>query len=147
CIPTPLIYDVANDLASAAAYHAQMKRWFVFPRQHLLPALTRGERLALLAGSAGTYAPSLLGALAALTRRRGAVIALATCLGLHAAIYSFCEVRWLGRRTPLRRWPLVPVVALVTPVHILWALLTGNEVEWRGQRLRIVREGAFEVPR
>jgi hypothetical protein len=34
--------------------------------------------------------------------------------------------------------------ALVTPIHAALALLTGDEVEWRGQRLRVYQDGRFE---
>jgi len=56
-----------------------------------------------------------------------------------------CEACYLKRRTPLRRWPLLPIVALITPLQVLWSLLSNEEIEWRGQRLRIRRGGHMEV--
>ena len=52
---TPLLYDVTNLLDSFSAYRVQMRRWFIFPRQAMLPYLRpRGacaaERLAALVG-------------------------------------------------------------------------------------------------
>src|SRR5207248_9613897 len=37
---TPLIYDIDNALDSAQAYAQQCKRWFVMPRQAMMPSLT-----------------------------------------------------------------------------------------------------------
>jgi hypothetical protein len=46
---------------------------------------------------------------------------------------------------PLYRWLLLPVVAFFVPLQILWTLLLNNEVEWRGQRLRLHRNGTVEI--
>jgi len=40
---------------------------------------------------------------------------------------------------------LLPIVALLTLLQVLWSLLSNEEIEWRGQRLRIRRGGIFEV--
>lgn len=145
CVQTPLIYDVENRIASFAEYRVQFKRWFVLPRQTMAPSLTPREQAVSLLGSAGSLLPPLLGVLALFTGRRSAWQALAGSLGLFAAVYAFCERRYLGRHTPIQRWPLLLVVALVTPLHILAALCSDNQIEWRGQRLRVRRGGQFEV--
>ncbi|MFN8477912.1 MAG: hypothetical protein U0074_08875 [Kouleothrix sp.] len=49
-----------------------------------------------------------------------------------------------GGHTPCR-WPLVVVSALFTPLEVPAALAAGNEIEWRGQRLRLARGGGYEV--
>jgi ceramide glucosyltransferase len=143
-VQTPLIYDVENDFADWPAYAKQMKRWFVFPRQMLLPQMTGREQAISLLGSLGNLGPGLLALLALLTRRRAAAGALAATLGLFAAGYAFCEARYLGRRTPARAWPWVLAVALLQPVQILAALFSDDTVEWRGQRIRVHRGGTYE---
>ncbi len=146
CVQTPMVYDVANDLVSLRAYRAQMKRWFTFPRAALLPFLSPREQIVSALGSLGNLVPPILGILILLRGcRRAAARALAMSLALFAGIYAFTEARYLGQRTPIKCWPLVAVVALVTPVHIAGILFGNSEIEWRGQRLRISRGGKFEV--
>jgi hypothetical protein len=66
-------------------------------------------------------------------------------LVVFVALYALGEHRYLDRTTPLRRWPLLPVAATLTPLHILLLLFADDTVEWRGQRLRVHRGGRFEV--
>ena len=145
CVQTPLIYDVDNRLHSAGQYHAQLNRWFVFPRQAMLPNLTKREQAASFVGSATIFIPPLLGLLALGTRRSVAWRSLALVLGVFAAVYAQCERAFLKRSTPIRRWPLVLATVLATPLHILVTFVTGEQITWRGQRLRVRKGGAFEV--
>jgi ceramide glucosyltransferase len=144
-VQTPMIYDVDNHFNSWHAYTKQMKRWFIFPRQTLAPFLTPWEQVVTFLGSIGQLFPCLLALLFICTLKGSAFRALATSLGCFGAIYALCELCYLKRRTPLRRWPLLPIVALLSPVQILWALLSNEEIEWRGQRLRIHVGGEMEV--
>lgn len=146
-VQTPLIYDVENDFADWRAYAVQMKRWFVFPRQALLPYLTVRQQVPALLGSLGNLIPGLLGVMALLTRRRAVVGALSTSLALFAAVYAAGEACYLQRRTPLPSWPTVLAVALLQPAQIIAALLTDNTVQWRGKRIRVLRGGTYqEIP-
>jgi len=141
CRQTLLIYDVNNALPSLQTYLAQMKRWFVLPRQTMLPYLSFYEQWVSLIGSCGNLLPGIVVLSALLTRRKSALWSTAICLALYSAIYFFCEQRYLHRQTPRKRWLLLPFVAVLTPFHALAALLMNNDIEWRGQRLRIERSG------
>ncbi|HEU5014161.1 MAG TPA: hypothetical protein VFT66_16680, partial [Roseiflexaceae bacterium] len=121
------------------------KRWFVIPRETMVPWLTPREQAVSLLGSLGNLLLPLSGLLALGTRRRAAVGAFGASMALFAAVYAWCERAYSGRYTPLRRWPLLLVVALVTPLQVLSALLSDGKIEWRGQRLRVHRGGRFEV--
>lgn len=147
CVQTPMIYDVDNDFDSLQAYARQMKRWFIFPRQAMLPFLTAWEQAVSFPGSISNLFPGLLALLALCTWRRSALRALLTSLSLFNAVYALCQARYLQRPMPLKRWPLLPIVALLTPLQVLWALFSNEEIEWRGQRLRIRRGGTMEVMR
>lgn len=142
---TPLIYAVTNDLDSPAAYAAQLRRWFVFPRQAMLPQLAARERAVLGLGSVGIFIPGILALLALAGRRRVAIRCAGLALALFLGGQGTLEWRYLGGRTPPRRLPLLPVVGVATPQHILAVLVAPPIVEWRGQRLRIARGGAFTV--
>lgn len=144
-VQTPLIYDIDNALDSVRAYNTQFKRWFVMPRQAMMPALTSRQKLVASIASATLPIPSIIALLALFTRRRSALLALGTSLTLFASVYAVCEQHYLKRLTPVLRWPLLIIVAIGTPLHIIWTLLSGNEVEWRGQRLRLHRDGTAET--
>lgn len=139
-VQTPLIYDVDNDLPTARAYFRQMQRWFVFPRLMVAPYLTRREALVTGVGSVGTMLPPLLTGLALLGRNRHGGRCLALMVALLLVSYCWGE-RYLGRRTPPERLLLVPLIAVLAPLQIVWGLLAGDEVQWRGQRLQLDRHG------
>src|SRR5712691_9029334 len=142
---TPLIYDIDNALDSWRAYTRQFKRWFVMPRQAMMPSLTPKESMVASISSVTLPLPSMIALLALFTRRRSAWRALVSSLTLFGTIYTLCEKNYLKRNTPLHRWPLLPIIALWTPLQIIWTLLLSNEVEWRGQRLRLHRDGTVEI--
>jgi ceramide glucosyltransferase len=144
-VQTALIYDVTNRLDSFAAYRAQLRRWFIFPRQAMLPYLDQRDRALTGLGSVGGLLPPLLLLLAILTRRRVVGLAYLLALALATAIQARLESAYLGRATPPRRWALFPLVVTVTPVHVLALLFARPVVEWRGQRLYIERGGLFRV--
>lgn len=144
-VQTPLVYDVTNELASLRAYAIQMRRWFVFPKQAMLPMMHRRDQAATLLGSLGNLVPGVLLLLSVLTGRRAPRRSLLVSLLLYVTVYLFCERRYLERRTPLRALLLLPIVATLPPLEALWALWSGNEVVWRGQRLRVYPGGRVEA--
>ncbi|HYF61307.1 MAG TPA: glycosyltransferase, partial [Herpetosiphonaceae bacterium] len=142
-LQTPMIYDVDNELPRWRDYGRQMQRWFVMPARLMLPQLGRRDRLVTALGGAGNGLPSLAAIAAALggrRERRGLLAILIVWL----ACYLAGERRHLGRSTPPRRWPALLVAAIVAPIQIARGLL-GDEIHWRGQRLRIGRDGIVEV--
>jgi ceramide glucosyltransferase len=156
CVQTPLIYGVENRLATARAYHAQLRRWLTFPRLTMLPQLSTRERLATALSSAGNLLPPLAVLLAVGPHLRGSYCRNAPAklahfgnmivmLALFLATYAIIDRAYLGGVTPARRWPLLVVTALLTPLHILAVSLGGDVVEWRGQRIRLRPGGEFEV--
>jgi ceramide glucosyltransferase len=143
-VQTPLIYDVENRLSSLADYHGQMRRWMLIPRQAMLPTLGAHDRGAMLACSIGPLLPPLL-VLLALTRRPAALRALGLSAAGFAAAHALIERVYLQRPMPARRWPLLPLLAYVTPIHVALAALGGETVSWRGQRLRVEPGGRYTV--
>jgi ceramide glucosyltransferase len=146
-IQTPVVYTIANAMPTARTLHRQIVRWFVLPRQSMLPQLTARERAAsVLASGPALVIPGMLTALAIATRRRAVWGALGATVGTFAAGYALTERRYLGGRMPWHRWLLLPVVAIFTPLHALAAtVLARDRVVWRGQRLRVRRDGTFDV--
>ncbi len=138
---TPLIYDVDNDLPTLSAYLAQMQRWFVLPRQCMLPQLTPREQAAtLLTGGGQLVAPLLLGLALLDAQARRALLLL---LGLALAQYRQHERAYLKRSMPPRRWWALAEALFVAPLHVLRSL-GRDEVLWRGQRWRVHAGGRME---
>lgn len=145
-VQTPLVYRVDNELDTMRSYLAQMRRWLMFPRLTMIPYLTPREKLASLLLSVGNLIPSLLAVLALAAWRPVPLLALLLALTLFGAAYAVCEIGYLPERTPIGRWPLLLLVALVTPVHVLAVTAAGgSHIEWRGQRIELRRGGGFEV--
>jgi ceramide glucosyltransferase len=149
CIQTPMIYDVENSLPTMAAANEQLKRWFVFPREAMLPYLTPRERIATALGSFGNFLPPfvlLLEATQYVATQNSKLKTQNSKLVLLTFLATFFIYQgYLGRRMPWWRWPLLLVIALINPLHILTILRGDSVVYWRGQRLRIARGGAAIV--
>ena len=143
-VQTRLIYDVENHFASFAAYAIQMKRWFVFPQQMMIPTMSRRELAVMAFGSLNQVLLPLLALLALLTRRRRALAAFGSSALLFTLVNGLCERRYLAHRTPRRWWPLALISALIAPLQIVAATIGRSEVTWRGQRLRVHKGGGFE---
>ena len=145
-VQTPVVYDVDNDLASWPAFARQLRRWFVLPRQAMVGALSGREATAGIVVSLGVLLPPLVALLAALARRRTATMALGVTL-LAYLLSARANERLLQNPAPRpcgRLW-MHPLVVCALPVGTLAAaLFADDEVEWRGQRLKIAPGGRFE---
>jgi ceramide glucosyltransferase len=145
-VQTPVVYDVDNDLDTWSAFARQLRRWFVLPRQAMVGALSGREATAGIAVSIGTLLPPLVALLAALARKRAATAALGACL-IAYVLSTHANERLLQNPAPRprgRSWTH-PLVAFALPVGtLIAALFADDEVEWRGQRLRIAPGGRFE---
>ncbi len=141
---TPMVYCVDNALSSWRSYQGQMKRWFVFPRQMMLPDMSRTEQMASLLCTFTLLIPSVLAVLAVLSAHPGVWLVLVACLSVFSLVYALEERLFLPQHTPLSRWSLVLASAVLAPFQVLWALFSNTVIEWRGQRLRIKRGGRFE---
>ena len=144
-VQASVVYDVDDGAGSLREYAAKFRRWLVLPKQAMKPFLTTRQRMgAFMATPATILLPSILGGLALATRRRVPILAFGTSLLAFAGVQRVVYRRFLQRRMPRRWWPLLAYTAVVTPIHAVLALLTGNEVEWRGQRLRVYKDGRYE---
>ena len=143
-VQTRLIYDVENHFASFTAYATQMKRWFVFPQQMMIPTMSRSELGVMAFGSLNQLLLPLLALLALLTRRRRVLAAFGSSALLFTLVNAFCERRYLAHCTPPRWLPLALISALIVPLQIVAAMIGRSEVIWRGQRLRVHKGGGFD---
>ncbi|MFN8532104.1 MAG: glycosyltransferase [Dehalococcoidia bacterium] len=143
-VQTALVYDVLNELPTMSTLLNQLHRWFLFPRQAVAPYLARREAVATAVTSLGGLILPML-ALGAIAGSRTAMGALTVSLAVVVGGQAWID-RWVLRRaTPPDRWPLVAVMAAAGPALVLVSLARGDEVTWRGQRIRVRRGGWYEV--
>lgn len=142
-VQTPAIYDVDNELPSAMAFAAQIKRWFVFPREMMLPG-------AGLTASLLTYLTSLPNLLPMVVLILAFIAGENIWFGLIPVAFFYvmlilCDWAYLGTKTPWWGWILYLVVALFIPFLVMAFLFTGNDIIWRGQKIRVQRGGGYEI--
>jgi ceramide glucosyltransferase len=142
-VQTPAIYDVDNELPNSKAFAAQLKRWFVFPREMMLPG-------AGLSASLLTYLTSLPNLLPMLVLVLAIFAGENAWLGLIPVVFFYgmliiCDRAYLGTKTPWWGWILFPLVALIIPYLVMAFLFTGNDIIWRGQKIRVQRGGGYEI--
>jgi hypothetical protein len=112
----------------------------------MLPHLTPGENAWTTLLSIGNLLPTVALLLALLAPSGRTLAVAAVIFVLFAATYFFLEARYLPRRTPWNRLLCLPIVAFLIPAQILVQLMIPGEViEWRGQRMRVMRDGGTEI--
>lgn len=142
-IQSPMIYDVVNHLPAMRDYAAQMKRWFVFPRQALIPLMTPKQQAITLLLSLGNMIPGLMALIALITRKRIAISALIQTMAIFNITHTLAETLYLKHHPPITRRLLLTLSALISPIQIAASLLSNNDIVWRGRRLKIERGGGF----
>jgi ceramide glucosyltransferase len=140
---TPAIYNVDNELPDLRAFLEQMKRWFIFPRELMLPGIPLRQQISTFASSLPNLLPGLVGLLA--LAGGPAWLALLACLVVFYGVYWWGERRFLKETMPVWGWLLLAIVALLLPFQILFLLFSDNVILWRGQRLRVRRDGGYEI--
>lgn len=145
-VQTPMIYDVNNHLPTFGTYLLQMRRWFVIPKQTMLPHISGRDQLLSGLVSLANLFPGFSLVMACLTRSKAWWSACLLQLGALVASQAWLERRYLKRTTPWHGWLLLPFVGLFSAWHALWIMCwRGDRIVWRGQRLRVMRDGRFEV--
>jgi ceramide glucosyltransferase len=143
---TPLVYGVSNALPSLGAYRKQMRRWFVMPKQAMAPYLTPKEQTVTTLLSLGNLIPPVLLFCALFAPCRETIAAALLTFALFLISYLWLENRYLPARTPYRGLFGLPVVAFLTPLHVLIALVSpDNRITWRGRTYRAGRSGELEA--
>lgn len=143
CVQTPLVYQVENALSSFAAYHTQMRRWFVMPRQAMVPQLTSREQLLSALLGFGNVLPSVLLLMTLLVPNAAMLSYALIAFAAFLITYLGLENDYLPVPTPRHCLQLLPIIAFVTPLHVLLALLfPGDRITWRGQTYHARRGGA-----
>lgn len=144
---TNLIYQVDNNLPNRKSYLAQFKRWFVFPRQTMLPYLSVKEKLVTGFTSISTFIPGFLLVFALIQIPQYFFAGFLPFLVAVAIFFCFhfpLEKIFLKPKSPgWIRWPLSVISLIEAPLEILLGLFSDNTIEWRGQRMELHKNGKF----
>ena len=144
-IQAPVVYDVNDPVDSWNGYAKKFQRWITLPRHGMEPFLTPWQRIAaFLATPATVLLPTALSAVALGSRRKIPLAALGATVAAFMATNSILCKHILRREMPRTHWPLFVCAVLVTPIHAALMVLAGHEIEWRGQRMRLSRDGHFK---
>jgi ceramide glucosyltransferase len=143
-LQTPALYNVDNELPNMRAFLSQMKRWFVFPRELMLPGFPLRQRILTFAISLPNILPGLL-FLLAFGGGLPAWFALLACFVVFFLVYFFGERQILKEFAPVWGWFLLLLVALVIPFQIIFLLFSDSTILWRGKRYCVKRDGHFEL--
>jgi ceramide glucosyltransferase len=139
---TPAIYNVDNEL-TWHAYLDQMKRWFVFPRECMLPGISHTSQLLTYGISFPNLLPGLVFVFTLFNPH--ATLALAACLTIFFTVFFCGERNYLKSHAPVWAWPLFLWVALLLPFHVLLLLFSNNSIRWRGQEIIVKPGGEYEI--
>ncbi|MFN8444960.1 MAG: glycosyltransferase [Caldilineaceae bacterium] len=144
-VQTPVIYRVHNQFGSWHAYERQIKRWFIMPRQSILPHLSNRQKLLSSLLSVGLILPLLSLGMAILHPTWQTWLNLLLVFLLFCGSLEWLRATYLQADFPRVAWLLTPITLWVTPLQMLWAMFLAKPViDWRGQRLQIERGGAFQ---
>ncbi len=144
-LQTPVIYNVHNEFDSWQAYASQLKRWFVIPKQTVLPHLGRKEKALSTLLSVGLIVPVLMLLQAIFLPSQQTLVNLVLIIGIFYASTAWISAHYTRSNIPLHGWLLLPITLFIAPIQMLWALLFAQPViQWRGQSLRIERGGEFQ---
>ncbi len=133
---TPIRHGISTHVEGPRAYLRLMTRWFIFPQASIMRTASAYQQAVFYGFIVLPQFVPLLIVFA------GGWVALAY-YGVNALLSILIDRAYLGKPTPLWGYALMPVVHVLVPLHILWALLSPKRITWRGQVMRIDRDGTF----
>lgn len=142
---TRALYDVDNELPSLRSFLNQMKRWFVFPRELMLPNLPLSKKIPTFLVSLPNLLPGLVLLLALGGGGFPSWLAFIACLAVFCGVYFWSERYILKEPMPAWGWFLLLMSAVFLPFQILFVMFSDNVILWRGRRYRVARNGGYEL--
>ena len=65
-------------------------------------------------------------------------------LSLNLALVAWLNRRYLNNATPLTKLPLVLLMQMLLPLHLIWSLLAPRRINWRGHLMQVQPDGGFQ---
>jgi cellulose synthase/poly-beta-1,6-N-acetylglucosamine synthase-like glycosyltransferase len=146
CVQTPLMYSVHNHFQSGREFLRQMKRWFVFPKNSIIPHATLYEKVVSSVLCVDVMLPSLSVVLFVLSLSTATFFSLIIITLISWSTYYLVAQKYLGLDVELIEVFLLPIVVFVLPFYIFYVLsFANNNIYWRGRHLHIKEDGYYDL--
>ena len=143
-VQTPLRHAISTQVRDASHYLQILTRWLIFPQVSVMRRAALSDQLLFyLLAFTPAFVPLLLVLALFIAPSVGLGLFGLIYLALNAAILWDFNLRYLDQATPRRGLPLLLLMQLLLPLHVIWALLTPRRINWRGHVMAVKKDGGF----
>lgn len=141
---TPMRHAVSTHVTDLQHYFSLMQRWLIFPRESLMRHLGWRDRSVL-------YGLNIVPALVPLGLVLMQLMLPQPFIAIYAALYfAYCyaifahlNARYLHHASPWGSSWWVPVIQILFPIQLLIALVSPQQISWRGHLMQVNPGGGF----
>ncbi len=135
-VQTAVVHPIETTVRNGHHYLALMRRWMIFANRYVAENPS-GFTVLLIGGS--TLAPALLLFLALATNEPALLFGVFATLAVKTGLNAALRWRYARARTTLVDAVFEVLADLLTPLHLLSALIKPRRLAWRGRELRLER--------
>lgn len=136
-VQTAVVHPIETTVRNGHHYLALMRRWMIFANRYVAENPS-SFTLLLIGGS--TLAPALLLFLALATNEPALLVGVFATLAFKTGLNAVLRWRYARAHTTLADAAFEAVADLLTPLHLLSALIQPRRLAWRGREIRLERE-------
>ncbi|MBC7883533.1 MAG: glycosyltransferase [Anaerolineae bacterium] len=145
-VQTSVCHGISTQVQDGNQYINLLNRWFIFPQASILQAASLKE---LVSFYVLAFLPTLfpLFLLSYLIFNPSSLVALygVGYLCLNALMLFRFNTVYLKSATPTSYYPLLAVMQVLLPFHILLSLVMPRKINWRGHVMEIRDDGTFDL--
>ncbi len=146
-VQTPVRHAISTQISGPGQYWRLMQRWLIFPRESLMRRLGPLDTLRFYGFSVLPLFAPWVAADAVLRGHPAARGCGLAYLGLSWLGPLWLSRRYLDNAIPLRWAGLLPLVQLLLPAQIIFALVAPQRIVWRGHLIAIEPGGTIRIVR
>ncbi len=143
---TSVRHGISTQVQDGNQYINLLNRWFIFPQASILQAASLKELISFyMLAFLPTLFPIFL--LSYLIFNPSSLVALYGIgyLYLNALMLFRLNNRYLKNATPTSYYPLLAIMQILLPFHILLSLVMPRKIHWRGHMMEIRDDGTFDL--
>jgi ceramide glucosyltransferase len=142
---TSVCHGISTQIRDAKHYFNLLNRWFIFPQVSILKSVAVWELVVFYCTALiPTMVPLLVVIYLAIFPSVYTTIYGAVYFAINAYILTQFNRKYLNGATPDRLIFLLTIVQIIMPFHIIIALLSPKQIDWRGNILALKTDGSFE---
>ncbi len=130
-VQSRIVHPISTEVRDAGHYANLMRRWMIFARRYL--AQNQSPFTMILIGCPVLLAPVLL-IMGAMTNVAALLLAVSALMTKSIAL-AVMRYRYAETKPDLRDLLLEPIADMLTPAHLLHALLRPNRFQWRSRSI------------